>query len=477
MNGVSTNAASYDPTTAFRSSDRLVYAYRFSAAWFLLRVCFCTLPAALLLATGRAEAAGKVFWMLLSLLLGRAMLMGRRDELLCFLLATAPFLSLLRSFVFYNVILATFIGVLGYYFLSVPGRIWQTVRHFGLFFGVIIWAGAYYTLSFYNTRDYAVNLRLFELAFTILAILLLSRHPRLLGVGLTGTILSAWMVGLAMLPQMGTSERLGIVAVEGRVLGNPGQLGLPLAFGFLALIFNNGRWLNLETKPLIRWLMFGVTSVLLALTTSRAAWLVAATGILLLFLFGKQQRRQLLVLSVIGVLGISAVLMSPYSASLKKGWERTFGDKQSVRKKTSGRSDQWLVAHYAFTRSVYTVVHGYGPGMGPQTYARYSPEVPGAKYAVGKKVALHSIFMQLLVETGLIGLVCFLVWLLIIFVKLLGRVVEHGLFPLACFFGYALTGISVSGSDINSGVLLGVGLLGTATTLIPRAQEASTDHD
>ncbi|MBA4147189.1 MAG: O-antigen ligase family protein [Verrucomicrobia bacterium] len=439
-----------------------VYVYRFSLRAFLLQLLFCTLPAAALLATGRAEWAGKCFWLLFGLVLLRAMLMGRRDELLCLILAAAPFLNLLRSFVFYNVIIAMFLVLLGFYFFSASNRFSQTLRQFGLFWGVVIWVGIYYTLSLYNTRDYAINLRLFELAFTVLCVLLLSRNRLLLGVALTGTIISAWLVGLAMIPQMGTSDRLGIIAVEGRLLGNPGQLGLPLAFGLLALMFDRGRWLHLQEKPMCRWLMLAPTAVLLALTTSRASWLVAAVGVLILLLFGKQQRTRLVSLCIVGIIGIGIVLMSPYGVALKKGWERTFGEGQSVRKKTSGRSDQWMVSEYAFTRSINSIIHGHGPGRGPEMYAKYSPEVPGVQYAVGKRVALHSLFMQLLVEVGLVGLISFLAWLLMIFSKIGFRVREHGLFPMACFFAYALTMVSVSGNDINSGILLGMALLGTA---------------
>src|SRR6185312_7324004 len=102
----------------------------------------------------------------------------------------------------------------------------------------------------------------FEFTFSIFCLLLLARNRRLLGAALVGMIFSAWLVGIAMIPQMGsTSGRLGIIEVDGRSLGNPAQLGLPLALGFLALVIDRGRWLNLENKPLYRWSMFVPTTV------------------------------------------------------------------------------------------------------------------------------------------------------------------------------------------------------------------------
>lgn len=462
MNGTLTRLSSGSAGLFSMTSSEPLFVYRFSIRSFLAQIGFCAMPAILLLGLGRAEMAGKVFWPLLGLLLARGVFLGRRDELLALLIATAPFLSLLRSYLFYNVIIAVFGLVAGYYLVSGTTRLWGTIRRYPLFTGVAGWVAVYYGLSFFNTRDYAINLRLFEFAFTILGILLLSRHKVLLGAALLGNLLSAWMVGAAMLPHMGTSERLGIIAVEGRLLGNPGQLGLPLATGFLALVLENGRWVNLERRPLLRWSMTAVTVGLLALTTSRASWLVAFIGVLVLFVFGRRQRMKLMWLALVGVIGISVIMVTPYGGALRKGWERTFGENYSIRKKTSGRSDQWLVSKYVFTRSIDSMIHGYRPGRGPQTYAKFSPEVPGVRYGVGRKVALHSLFMQMLVETGIVGLGCFLVWLLAVLIRVWAHMAENGILPFACFFGYFFTVVSVSGSDINSGILLGMALIGTA---------------
>src|SRR5437773_1951757 len=81
----------------------------------LAQVLFCAFPTAILLALGRAEWGGRVFWILFSLVFARLLFVGRTDELLCVLLALAPFLNLLRQFVIYNIVAAVFlVGVLYY---------------------------------------------------------------------------------------------------------------------------------------------------------------------------------------------------------------------------------------------------------------------------------------------------------------------------------------------------------------------------
>lgn len=207
--------------------------YRFSPRMFFCLVLFCALPAAALLGTGHATWAGRFFWFLFTLTLVRSMLLGRRDETLCLVLAMAPFMNLLRSFAFYNVVIGTFLVVLLFYFCFTSCAVRATLGQFKTVYPLLIWVIGYYAVSLWNTHNYAVNLRLFELAFTIICILILGRNRLLLGSALVGTVLSALIIGAAMLPQIGGSiGRLGIVELEGRLLGNPAQLGMPLAFGF-----------------------------------------------------------------------------------------------------------------------------------------------------------------------------------------------------------------------------------------------------
>ena len=141
---------------------------------------------------------------------------------------------------------------------------------------------------------------------------------------------------------------------------------------------------------------------------------------------------------------VQGVLMSPYAPALQKGINRTFGDKRTARQRTSGRSDQWKVAYYAFSKSLESMVRGYGPGLGAIVYAKYSREVEDVKYGVGKKVLLHSLFMQIGVEAGLVGLGLLFLWLGILAFKIITRVPkEKILFPLICFFGYVFIVITV----------------------------------
>lgn len=464
---ISTTASVPDmPETRRDAVLRPICCYRFSAISFLMRVLACLVPPAALVALGHVEIAGRLFWFSFGVNFLLTGLNGRREELICLTISCAPFISLFRSYAFYNVILAILLVTMGFYGFSASNWCTNVLRRFRLWWGILIWSIGYYALSVLNTHDYFVNLRLFELTFTVFAVLLLAQRKTLFAAALLGLVIATCLLGFSMLPHtgigQGDSERLGMVEADGRVLGNPAQIGLLLSISFLVLAIDHARWLNLSSKPFIRWSLFAAIVCLLALTTSRMSWFICFAGLLTLILCGRGQRRKVIVILVAAGIGLSLIAISPFGGLVKKGWNRTFGADRSLAKRTSGRADQWVVSRYAFTRSLETMAHGYGPGLGPQVYAVYSTEMPGIKYSVGKKVALHSLFMQVAIEAGMIGLVLLLGWLLVLCSRLIANSIRSGLIlPLACWAGYIVTVLSVSGNDMNSGILIGLALLGT----------------
>jgi O-antigen ligase len=294
-------------------------------------------------------------------------------------------------------------------------------------------------------------------------VLLAGRRRLVLATGLLGVILSACIIGLSMLPNYRTSGRLGLVILNDELVGNPVQLGTALAIGFLLLAVDQGRWLSLPARVPWRWVLLVPTAGLLALTTSRAAWFVVAAGLVLALVFGRRQRLRVLlvVVAIVGVLQL--VLLTPFGSSLQTGLNRTFGSDRSLANRTSGRSDQWLVAYKAATASWDRLLWGYGPGRGAAVYAQFSERVEGVHYSVGRETVLHSLIMQVMVEAGLLGLAVFCIWLASVFWRVASwSWRKRLLLPMIACFGYLVTILTVSGNDTISGVMLGLGLLATS---------------
>ena len=443
-------------------------ALAFNARGVLVQVVCAAVPAMALLVAGLVDYAGYCFWGLFAVLLVRTVLLGRLDEALCLSVALAPLINLLRDFALYNVVVVLLGGLLTWYSIQAPQTVWRIWRRYRLVMALLGGVSVYYALSFAITLRYEVNLRLFELGFTVLSMLLLGRHRVLLGVALSGVSISAVAVGIALLQHMqsATAGRLGMVILDGHVLGNPMQLGLPLALAFLALVIDRGQWLWLGRSKFWRWLLLAPTFLLLALTSSRSSWSVAAVGLAVSLVLGNRQRLRIVALIGLAAVGVQLVLLSPYAEPFERGLNRTFGHDRTAAQRSSGRSDQWLVAQHAFLASPASMLFGYGPGRGGAVYARLSQQIEGIKYAVGHQVALHSLFMQVLVETGSVGLAFLVGWLFVGFVKTMGWTCQHkAMFPLVCFLGYVVVVVTVSGNDIISGVMLGTGLLTTGRKL------------
>lgn len=430
----------------------------------LLSTLVCVIPPAVLLGSGRPLAAGRVFWLLLAVLLFRLVILSRAGELLCVLVAVSPLVALLREFAFYNVVVAVF--TLGVLFAAhrAPAAAGAVLRGCPLFVALAAAMSLYWVLSFSLTGSYISNFRMLELVLAVFATLLIETKPEMPAAALGGLIFAACVTGLAMLPYLGTlpAERLGMISVGAYILGNPVSLGAPLALGLLALVVDGGRAAGLAARPLRRTLAILAAVVLLGLTSSRAAWLVVVVGLAMSLVFGRRSRRTLLVSVGIGVAVLLLLFRTPFGDAFERGLERTFGAERSARQRTTGRSDQWQVAWIAVTESAGTLLHGYGPGRGPEVYARYSLELPEVQYGVGERVALHSLVMQIGVEAGLLGLVPVALWLGVVLRQVWRQTRRSGLlFPLVCFLGYGVIVLTVSGNDVFSGLFLGIALSAT----------------
>jgi O-antigen ligase len=251
-----------------------------------------------------------------------------------------------------------------------------------------------------------------------------------------------------------------MIIVDGHTLGNPVELGVPLALALLGLMVDRGKWLTLRHSWVLRYSMVVVLIVLLVLTTSRAAWLVAAGGIVCNLLFAKRSRISSFLIIGLGVIAIQALLVTKYGEDLQKGLDRTFGMDRTMDNRTSGRSDQWAVAYYAFTETAPHMLYGYGPGLGQYVYAEYSGRLQWISYAAGEERAWHSLYLQTAIEGGLILLVPLLIWLGILAARNLrwARTTSE-MFPLTCLLGYLVIVLTVTGFDTSTGTYLGIALL------------------
>lgn len=426
----------------------------------LIQVLVCIVPTSIGLALARPVLAGYLFFGTFVVLATRLVMLRRPEELLSLAIAVAPFMNFLRGFFFYHFPVVFFAAALVYYRAMRPSAA-QTISRLRPLRWVFLWTTAYYAVSLLNTRDYTTNLRGFELALGCAAVVIIARSPVSLIATLRGLLLSTLAVGAVLTSYLEEDavDRLGMVVIGEYGLGNPIQLGLPLALGLLTLAVDRGRWLGLGRRPIWRYLLLLPATGLLLLTTSRGAYLVAVGGLLMALFFGRRSRVGLLVCAGLVAVAIPMVLATRYGEGLRSGLLRTFDDERTVANRTSGRSDQWIVAGVAARDSARRFLFGYGPGMGPATYARVSPTIPGVTYQVGNRAAIHSLYMQVLMEAGALALGVLVYFFVKVGIGIVRWTRRTGLaLPLAAFVGFLLVLSTVSGRDIISAVFLGLGL-------------------
>ena len=192
-------------------------------------------------------------------------------------------------------------------------------------------------------------------------------------------------------------------------------------------------------------------------STSRASWLVAAVSLLIILFLDRSRRR--LALVSIALLGVAtAIAVHTERGTFVTAWyERTFSPQRTLLQKTSGRSDQWVLLPAVMKDAP---IWGFGPGAGPRIYAQYSLLEPTVQFRRGHEMAWHSLYQQIAVETGILGIVVLLILIALMLKSGYRAWRERGeLTPLLGAVGFIIVAGTVSGMDPASGMFVGFALL------------------
>lgn len=409
----------------------------------LLQLLISVAPAMALVAAGSPRSGSRVFFLTMLVQLGYYLFTRNRLGFVALFVSSIPAAMMLRDyFMFNSVILILGLGLGLWLAVSYEefSQIWRN-RAFGVF---LAFAFLYWWLSFLRTGSYFSNLRILELAFSAGSILLLGKYRSYLATALVGIGISAIAVGAGLSPY---GDRLGMAEIGEASLGNPITLGLPAALILILSVAYKGRWLLADSRPVLRMaLSMGVAATLL-LSTSRGSWLVALVGFTILFIGARRRGSILLSLAPIAIAGMLA-LASGRGAFVTEYFERAVEPGRTMAQRTTGRARQWAALPMIFAGSP---VWGYGPGSGEATNIRFT----------GIHKAWHSLYLQVAVEAGMIGLVLLVLLLAVLWWRGLRHwKMTRDLVPLIATLCFMTIVVSVSGLDAISGVYLGIAFLG-----------------
>ena len=419
----------------------------------IIQIVVAVAPSMALVTVGRLTIASWWLFGVVLLMLARYLFLNDRMRFTSILVGAIPGMMLLRNDFLYNAPVLLMGSAL--IFWAFTGQrdlrvLWKSLMVPGL----VLCCMVYWGISYFVTHDYTTNLRFLEMAFAAALLFLLAGNLRLLAAAFIGIGISAFGVAASMMTH---GDRLGMADIGGSRLGNPISLGIPLVLTFVLAIADRGRWLNFDRRILWRVVTALGAAGMLLLSTSRGSWLVLAVDVLVLFFAGTRQRKTVVAAMVIALFA-GLIVMSTERGELINQWmDRTFSSERSLSNRSSGRSDQWMIFPRAMEDAFFL---GFGPGSGGKVYALYSYMDTRVILHPGEKMAWHSLYMHIGIETGLLGLLILTGLLLPPAIRSWMHVRRHKeIVPLLGIVSFLVIAATVSGADAISGIVLGVGLL------------------
>jgi O-antigen ligase len=393
---------------------------------------------------GHVSVAAMLLYGTSSAVLGVHILARQPKRYMSFAISIIPAILLMRNQYFFSSLVAIFaIGLLLWWALC-PSEVWNLLGQ-GVRVTFVVVCILYWAASWLNTGDVHSNMHALELFLVASSMFLLGGHRSSLAAGLLGMAMTVLCVGIGVFPY---GERLGLVRINSISLGNPITLGLSAALVFLLCVAERGRWLGLESYPTVRFMVSLASAAMLMLSTSRGSWLMALVGILCILAFGKTYRSSAWWMVVlVPTAALCITLLTGRGVSVVKFYSAVATADTTLSKKTTGRFSQWQRFPEVFENSP---IWGHGGGSGASIYHEFG----------GKELQWHSLYLQILVETGLIGFLLYGFLLLAIgncarvHLRATGEVV-----PLIAVVCYLTIGLSVAAIDAISGVYLGLGLV------------------
>jgi O-antigen ligase len=408
----------------------------------LFQVALCLIPSMTLLGMGNYSLAATTFYVLFGIVLVGALIRQKPVDVTVLVMGCLPALMLLRDFFFYSSV-EGFLGLAVFIWAIYAQEDFKWLFSSRVVQGLLAFVVVYWLASFARTGDYSENLRAFELAFSAMGIRLLSKHRKYLATALCGIAISGFSIGLAL---AGQGDRLGMVRNDDTRLGNPVTFGVPMALILILCLAERGRWMTLDVSAFRRFSITAVAGVFLLLSTSRGSWTVAAACIVTMLFFAPR-RLEIVRLLVIGTVAVSIWAHFADTSTLEKYIYKTFYSEEEWSS-VNARVAQWQSFPVAFSDAP---IIGFGPGSGKGVSQRYS----------GHNLIWHSLYMQIGIECGSVGLVLLALLLGALVLNGFRHLRVHGeIAPLLGVIGFMTIAVSIPAVDGVCGLLLGFSLAG-----------------
>ncbi len=246
------------------------------------------------------------------------------------------------------------------------------------------------------------------------------------------------------------------------VSADPSMLSIGLVLAAVLILSDRAYWVSFfadNKRKLLKNITLVIIMFLLVVTTSRIGFLMLTS--VLFFLLALRKLNPKYLLPIVGSLFVTfaVVSMSTYSDLADKWIEKTFSNQKGLAGASTGRANQWSEAFLYFQEEgLWKILTGYGPGKGPEFSLQYSTKIEDAIDSMyGKGFELHSFYLNVMVEYGLIAFAVFLLFMFRRLKKLFKiyriQKTELPIFALILYLTYIIT---VSGFGAVPGIVVGI---------------------
>ena len=307
--------------------------------------------------------------------------------------------------------------------------------------------------------------RFMKFVETVLAILLFSmllKSVRYVRQYTIYFIASSALVIISFLQHIDT--RFVIETTEVVHKGNPSALSIALVLSAFFIFVDGKVWISqMSNKWLkrIKYPLLACILILTILTTSRIGVFMLIGSYLIFMVISRFSFKQLLPILVAVCLSVVFISYTGYSEITERWYNKTFKNERGISGATSGRADQWKMAGvYLVSESPLDILGGFGPGKAPNFSQKFSTRVNAIESMAGGSHQLHSLYLNILIEFGLVAFICFCIFLIKRFKKVFSVYTKLNYkLPLLAFFGYMLYIGSTSGLGVIPGMFIALFLL------------------
>jgi len=199
------------------------------------------------------------------------------------------------------------------------------------------------------------------------------------------------------------------------ITSDPSAGAAYLVMALIVLLFDSGKLVYMQYSLKIKNILILILFVFLILATSRTNMAIVSI-LLIIYAFTQSKKFIKYILLFIPLMVLSYPFLSP---EMKGRVEIMYIDKldsseRSLNQLTTGRADQWAISiHHMFDTSWDNVI--FGTGIGNKTFYRDALRKYGMELeleSVGRAYVLHSLYLIIAVEMGIIAFIYFVILLL-----------------------------------------------------------------